>query len=430
MKNTFYSYSFGCRVNQAEKEEVDRKLVGLGFVQDEADADIFIINTCSVTNKAEREARQLIYKLKREKPKSKLVVTGCAVTNWQKNGLFKDLPIDLAVDNLNKQYLVDLLRERLFGNSLATHNRVGYGTRASDKFVDSGRFLIKIQDGCHRFCSFCIVPYLRGTPKSLRIKVIVNVIKKQESNIKEVILTAINTESFGQDTGETFPKLIRSVLQNTTAPRLSFGSIHPWSINDEFLNLYKNFSQSNRWVNFFHIPIQSGSNKILSLMKRGYTREEMLEKLYAIDRIKSKTLLATDIICGFLEETDEDFRSTFEFFEKAPISRFHVFRFSKRQKTAAYYLSKRLKSPSEKVKLERSKALISLSRKKYSLFMESLIGASMSALILPKTSEGFYEGTLENQVPVFVKTNKKNLGQIVNVNVSSFKSGALFGKIV
>jgi len=296
---SFYCYSFGCRVNQAEKEVIDGEMQNSGFSLKEQSPNISIINTCAVTHKAEREAKQLIFKLKRENPNGQVVITGCSATYWKKNNLLKNLPVDLVVDNINKEFLVKLIQNRLSGQ--ASSNLGGQNKIGMDKYLNSGRALIKIQDGCQRFCSYCIVPYLRGTPKSAKIKDIVSQINKYP-DLQEAILTAINTEAFGFDTGEKLITLIDQTIEVTKIPRISFGSIHPWSINEEFLNYYKKILPLKRLVNFFHVPIQSGSNKILNLMKRGYTREEIMEKLRSIERLNKYALIATDVIVGFLDE--------------------------------------------------------------------------------------------------------------------------------
>ena len=292
---TFFTYSFGCRVNEAEKEEIDRKMLLNSFKFDNIKPDIYIINTCSVTQKAEREARQLIYRVKKDLPETKIVVTGCSATYWIKHKLYKSLPVDLMIDNVNKEFLVELIKKRLSYKSKA-HSRSVLDT-PKNKFFDSGRVMIKIQDGCQRFCSFCVVPYLRGNPKSYKINDIVN---KINDKVSEVILTAINIEAYGYDTKERFTDLLRTVIDKTDVARVSLGSIHPWSINKNFFDFYKEYLPKNRLVNFFHVPLQSGSDKILSLMKRGYKSEEMQEKLQSINRLNKDALIATDIIVGFL----------------------------------------------------------------------------------------------------------------------------------
>ena len=439
---SFFSYSFGCRVNEAEKEEIDCKMSLNGFRFDKNKPDIFIINSCSVTNKAEREARQLIYQTKKKLPEAKIVVTGCSATYWLKNNLYKDLPIDIIIDNVNKEYLVDLIKKRLNIENLASfHLGGGSGNfQNQNKFIDSGRLMVKIQDGCQRYCSFCIVPYLRGMPKSERIKSILSRIssyakasedkKNLGREVKEVIFTAINTEAFGYDTGETLIQLIQQTLTDSTVPRISFGSIHPWSINNEFINYYKNILPLKRLVNFFHVPIQSGSNKILNLMKRGYTQEVMMEKLHKLHKINPLALIATDVIAGFLRETEKDFQDTYDFLEKSPISKFHIFRFSNRDNTAAHYMKKNLKEPSSAVKMKRAKILADLGKKKYEEFLKKNVGRTSAVLLLNTVVDGCREGLLDNQLPVYVRTLKNFNGQIKKVKILKCKIGKLFGKIV
>lgn len=424
---TFYSFSFGCRVNEAEKENLDKKMLEAGFSFNKDSPNIFIINTCAVTHKAEREARNLIYQIKRKSPKTKIIVTGCAATYWQKNNLYKNLPIDLLVDNINKEFLVKIIRNRFSQSSTLDRSGREKGGVIS-KFLSSNRLLVKIQDGCQRFCTFCIVPYLRGLPKSRKIEEIIEEINHYPEKISEVILTAINTEAFGLDTGESFIDLIEKVLAKTTVPRLSFGSIHPWSITPQFINFYQKISTENRLVNFFHIPLQSGSNTVLKLMKRGYQAEEILEKLYALQKINPLSLLATDVIVGFLGETNHEFKETYQFLEKSPLVKFHIFRFSKRKNTAAFYMAKNLKEPTEEEKKKRAKALADLSAKKYLKFLEKNLGRISTALLLNKQQDDYFEGLLDNQLPILIEKNQTKPGEIIKVKVEMIKNGKLIGK--
>lgn len=433
----FYSYAFGCRVNKAEKEVLDKQMINEGFVFDEKNPEVYIINTCAVTHKAEREARNLIYQIKKKFPQTKIVITGCSATYWQKNQLYKNLPIDLLIDNANKEFLVKIIKKRLLqstNSNIRNSKQIDITTQKSqisNKFLQSGRMMVKIQDGCQRFCSFCIVPYLRGLPKSRKIDEIISIIKNEEKNISEIILTAINTEAFGYDTKENLIDLINQVIKKTTVPRISFGSIHPWSITLQFINFYQKILTANRLVNFFHIPLQSGSNTILHLMKRGYTSEEIMEKIIALQKINPLAFLATDVIVGFLGETDKEFDETYEFLEKSPFSRFHVFRFSKRKNTASFFMAKKIKEPDEKTKKIRSQALRDLSAKKYLGFLEKNINRSSTALIINKKTNDFYEGLLDNQLPTLIKSNK-NLtpGQIIKIKTEGIKNNILLSKII
>lgn len=431
MKKTFYSLALGCRVNQAEKEVVDFQLINNGWQRSENKPELIIVNTCTVTHKADRESRQLIYQLRSQYPKSKLLITGCAATYWLKNNIDKKLPIDLIVDNQNKNLIFERVNQ-LFGikklkDFLSKNNFV------SDKYLSSKRLLIKIQDGCHRFCSFCIVPFLRGLSTSIPEEIIIKKINFYQKNflIKEVILTAINTEAYGYDNGKNLNSLIESILTKTKIKRISFGSIHPWSFTTDFFKILKQIKNTNRFVYFFHIPLQSGSDNILKLMKRGYSTYEYEEIVNQLKKINPRSFIATDVIVGFLGEDDDKFEETYQFLKKIPVDRFHVFRYSKREKTAAYYLEKQIPPVSERIKKNRSQALRDLSQQKFNLFLEKMVNQKDSALILnKKVDENFYEALLSNQIPIIVKARKKDVGEIKKVKVIEFKKSFLFGKII
>ncbi len=450
MRKIFASFAFGCRVNIAEKEALDKELISLGFKYSEDNPDIYFINTCAVTRKAEREARQFIYKTRKKNPKAKIIITGCAATKWLKEGI-KINEVDKMIDNENKEEIINTLilpagkakkgiprESSLAINPTKLSNfeakfkkckQLYPQVKINDKFLSSGRLLLKIQDGCQRFCTYCIVPYLRGTPKSKKVKDLVLSIKHFENNISEVILAAINTEAYGWDTGEKFTDLLESIINHTKIPRISLGSLHPWSINYEFFDFYKKILPKKRLVNFFHIPLQSGSNKILTLMKRGYTREEFLEKLNILAKINPFALIGTDIIVGFLDETEKDFADTFDFLKESPISKFHIFRFSIREKTAAYYMSKTIKEPTAQIKIKRAKILADLGKIKYQKFLSKHLGKIFPALFLQKRNENYQEALLDNQVLAFIKAPKNISGQIKDVKIEKIKNNRLIGKM-
>ncbi len=243
-------------------------------------------------------------------------------------------------------------------------------------------------------------------------------------------MTAINTQAFGYDTKEKFVDLIQKVLEETKAPRISFGSIHPWSIDEEFLNLYKKYANSPRFVHFFHIPLQSGSNNTLRLMKRGYTREEFIDKLNKLHQLNNMVFIGTDVIVGFLEESDADFEDTYNFMKDTPISKFHVFRFSERQHTAAYHLGKRLKTPSPQKAQARSEALRKLSERKYAAFIERHVGKTSEALFLERRDEKFQSVLLGNQISAKIYTENRMTGELKHVKITELKNGSLIGRVV
>ncbi|MBP7967675.1 MiaB/RimO family radical SAM methylthiotransferase [Candidatus Woesebacteria bacterium] len=427
---TFDSFSFGCRVNQAEKEALDRELVLKGYSRTTSEPDVYILNTCSVTHKAEREAKQHIYQIHRQFPSTKIVVTGCAATNWKKTNETIE-GIDLLVDNQSKEYIAEILEKRYKLPKKGPAVDAGSQILVNDKFMRSGRVIIKIQDGCHRFCSFCIVPYLRGLPVSVSTDTLLDKVKEfEKSNFKEVIVTAINTEAYGRDSGETFVNFLDRLFTETNIPRFSFGSIHPWTFTQEFLDFYARYAQSSRFVHFFHIPLQSGSNKILNLMKRGYTREEFIEKLNKIKDLNPFAFIGTDVIVGYLEEEDADFEDTYKFMEQTPISKFHVFRFSTRQHTAAFHMAKRLKMPTVEQKKARSERLRKLSEKKYFEFIQTHVGHQFEALILERREGEYQQALLGNQILSMIKSPEDRCGEILKVEIAEIQKDKLLGRII
>lgn len=430
MKKTFASFAFGCRVNEAEKMVLDKKLIELGFVFTEENPDIYIINSCAVTGKAEHEVKQFINQIRKKFPQTKLIVTGCAATNWI-NHKTKVNNVDVLICNNDKNNLIKVVEEMYY----TTENKKikdpqNDNNFTMDKFLNSGRRMVKIQDGCERFCSYCIVPYLRGKPTSKTISEILEEIHEHKSNIQEVILTAINTQYFGLNNHESLPQLLDAILEHTDIPRISFGSIHPWSITLEFLDWYKKNATNPRFVHFFHIPIQSGSNTILRLMNRIYTHEEMFNRLQQLAKINPQALIGTDIIVGFPGETDTEFDQTYNFLQQSPINKFHVFRYSPRTGTHAIDLENKYPQISLEVKQKRSQKLINLGKSKYEHFLYSLINKSFSALTLQTYKDGYQEVLLKNQIPALIKTKLLKPGTFVNIKIIQIKNNLSYGEII
>jgi len=360
---TFLCRSLGCRVNQVEINQIKRNLIKAGFLpwfeKLKDKPDIIILNTCVVTQKAERETRKEIRHLKRIFPQSFLVVTGCAVN--ARNQLKIKLPnADIFIQNQDKKKIPKILAQKFPSNK---YTNVFTKKRQ--------RAFIKIQDGCNQFCTFCIVPYLRGQPKSKPVKQIIKEIKKLEKEgILEIILCGINLSLFGQDLKPKIDliKLIENILQKTQIPRISLSSITPNLINKKLINLYINDWKSNskRLSPYFHIALQSGSEKMLTKMNRPKTNLNKLKNLlqYIKQEIPEFNLRA-DIIVGFPGETKKDFRATLHYIEECRIAFAHTFRYSPRPGTTAYKMTKdnQWREVSEKVKKERSKKLRNLIEK-------------------------------------------------------------------
>jgi len=386
-----------------------------GLVYNDMHPDVYIINSCAVTGKAEREVRQFIFKIRRNYPKTKIVVTGCAATRWIRDKIHLE-EINFLIANKDKGNIPDILPELMGGNIDGRFNSISY----KDKFVNSGRITIKIQDGCNRFCSYCIVPYLRGQPVSRRISEIINEINSYGKNAREIIMTAINTQYFGVGNHETLPQLLDAILNETNIPRLSLGSVHPWSITGEFINWYEKNTENKRFVHFFHIPIQSGSDKILKLMNRGYQAKETMERLTKIHTINSSMLLGTDVIVGFPGESEKEFNETYEFIRKSPISKIHVFRYSPRTGTKSTDMERVWGTVPPPVRIIRAKKINHLGRRKYTQFINRFTNRTGNALFLAAYDGYYQEALLDNQLLVNVKTLKKiDPGSIKTISVDS-----------
>jgi threonylcarbamoyladenosine tRNA methylthiotransferase MtaB len=416
MIKTFSSFAFGCRVNEAEKIVLDRKLIGMGFEYAEDNPDIIIINSCAVTQKAEHEVRQFIHQTRKNFPQTKIFVTGCAATEWIKSNSKID-GVEQLIPNSEKDKLVQLFDQLNYQKTINDKKNI-----TSDKFMNSGRMMVKIQDGCNRFCTYCIVPSLRGKPTTKTLSGILSEIKSNENTLKEIILTAINTEFFGINTNETLTQLLDAILKETEIPRISFGSINPWSIDSNFLEWYENNKTNSRFIHFFHIPIQSGSDRILRLMNRGYTAPELTKKLNALYAIDSKAFFGTDVIVGFPGEKEIDFRQSYEFLEKSPFLKFHVFRYSARPNTVASQSETKWGEVNLNVKISRAKKLRDLSIQKTRIFTEKLIGSTGKALFLSSGNGKFQDAIFDNQMILSIGVNSKIIpGEIKQVKITGFE---------
>lgn len=344
---TFLTVNFGCRVNAAETNQFAQKFIDQGYVpyiDKNKKPDIIFINTCAITKKGEYESLSEIKRLSSKYPQAKLVVSGCA--HLQK---ISQLPHLTILDNPQKEtYLKDL--------------RCAYTPKISDKFSHTHRFLLKIQSGCTQFCSYCTVPFQRRYLWSLPIDSAVDTVNRAvKDGYQEIVITGVNIDQYQYD----FSSLIKELLDKTSASLFSFGSLPINSLDTKFLNLLNKYPR--RFSPFLHIPIQSGSNKILKLMHRPYTKQKILE---IFSKLKNVPLFeggaptgqggfefGTDIIVGFPGETESDFQETYQLCQSLGFSKIHTFRYSPRPGTAARELF--LNSPKlSKTELSRRSKLI------------------------------------------------------------------------
>ena len=352
MSKTFLAINFGCRVNAAETNQWSQILIDQGFTQYSRDVlqnvstqqppSIILVNTCSITKKGEKESINKVKSLHQKYPESQIYVTGCA--NFKK---IENLPNIKTFINAQKEEILD-------------HLKSSYTQKIGDKFSHTYRYLLKVQSGCTQFCSYCIVPFKRPDIFSLKIDDAVKTVKKAiKDGYQEVIITGVNLDQYEYG----FSNLIEALLKETDIKLISFGSIPINCIDKKFIDLIRNWKF--RFRNFLHIPIQSGSDKILSLMHRPYTKKDILQKIYDLKSTIYDLKLGTDIIVGFPTETDQDFQETLNLCQQIGFTKIHVFPFSPRPNTQARILFENSpKIPNKTLKL-RSQQLRRLSSPTY-----------------------------------------------------------------
>ena len=314
MKNTnktFLSINFGCRVNSAETNQWSQTLINQGYLPTTSNPNLIIINTCSITKKGDLESLGKIRSLHQKYPQAKIYATGCANLNK-----IKDLPNIFIYSNNQKEELLKDLKSY-------------YTPKIKDKFSHTHRFLLKIQSGCTQFCSYCIVPFKRSKLWSLKIEDAINTVNSAMQNgYQEIIITGVNLDQYEY----SFSELIKKILEQTDIKLISFGSIPLNCIDKKFIKLLEKYPQ--RISKFLHIPIQSGSDKILKLMNRPYTKKDIIKKFDQLKKIKGLSF-GTDIIVGFPTESDQDFKQTLNLCQNIGFSKIHTFKYSSRPNTKA-----------------------------------------------------------------------------------------------
>lgn len=398
--------TLGCRLNQAQSAQIEEKLLNYNLLPAKSrPPDIIIINTCVVTKKAERESRKVIRKLKRTYPKAKIVLTGC-LANLYKNKKPKNLKIDFLIPNENKKDLPKIL-------NLKPQKLTQTPSFLFDKYPSGGRKLIPIQTGCNNFCTYCIVPYLRPSPSSRPVGKIISQINSLPQNIFEVILTGINLSLFKP----SLSFLLTHLLKKTTIKRIRFGSININCFSDQFINLY----QSPRLCPHFHIPLQSGSDKILKLMKRPYNTNNYLKTIKKIRRQIPHVNITTDIIVGFPSETKSDFKKTLNLCQKLQFSKVHIFRYSPRPQTQASNLKPQVP---EKIKKIRTQKLTQKTKKVSQKVLSSQIGKTHQVLLEEKIGD-YHRGYTKNYFNVYLKSKKPYQTKIVKVKIKAVQNNHL-----
>ena len=419
-KKTAAIITLGCKVNQYETNAMSQKLLENGYevVEHNQKADVYIINTCTVTNMSDRKSRQMIRKAKEMNPRAKVIAVGCYVQVAKKE-VEKIEEIDLALGNEEKVNIVDycngLIEQNEYDQNIADVMRTKeFAEFGETSYTEKTRAVIKVQDGCDRFCSYCIIPYARGRVRSRHPEHIIKEIKNiANQGIKEVVITGIHIASYGKDFKDEYRliDLLEEINKIDGIERIRLGSIEPLLITDEFVQRLKKL---DKICEHFHLSLQSGCDETLKRMNRRYTTKQFIE---IVNRLRNADVnLTTDIIVGFPGETDKEFEETYEFLQKIKFYKMHIFKYSQRKGTKAAEMPEQI---SPEIKEERSKKLIQLSDNNEKDYNQKYIGKQVQVL-WEEEKNGVYKGHTKNYVLVESKeTRKSNMENVLeNVVIS------------
>jgi threonylcarbamoyladenosine tRNA methylthiotransferase MtaB len=420
-KNTCAFYTFGCKVNQYETQLLREQFLENGFRENKDNPAFYIINGCTVTAQADRKCRNLINSLHRRHPKAKIIITGCYAKNHPevKDPLKGSVQV---IDHDQKSKLFELSDIPVSGRSSVKKIRDSISS-----FQGHSRAFVKIQDGCDCFCSYCIVPYMRGFPVYKQRSVIVKeVAYLAGEGFKEIVLTGINLGTWQDKSGENVLELTDLILdlqQIHGLERLRLSSIELVHVNQRLIDLV---SRSDKICPHFHIPLQSGDDQILKKMNRRYSSREFLDKLKIIRAMVPNVQFTTDVMVGFPGETEENFKNTVAFAKKARFLKVHIFPFSKRAHTKAALLPDQI---DKKTKDNRKRSLAAVCEKISYDLRKKLLGKNLNILFEQKTKDGWFMGYSDSYVAVKVKTNAELNNFLLSAKIVRVTSSETIGKI-
>lgn len=428
--------TLGCRVNVYESEAMTEKFIREGYevVDFSEKADVYVINTCSVTNMGDKKSRQIIGRARRQNSEAIIAAVGCYSQIAPKE-VSSIEGVDVVLGTRNKGdivYFVNKAKEERKPQievSGVLKNKKFENLKIED-YREKTRAFLKIQDGCNRFCTYCLIPYTRGAVCSKDFKVVLNEIKQlADHGFKEIILSGIHTASYGLDLegNVTLISLLEEIENIDGIERVRIGSIEPAFFTPEVVEKIKNMK---KLCPQFHLSLQSGCTSTLKRMNRRYTADEYEEIVKVLrDNLKDVSI-TTDVIVGFPGETEEEFNETYEFLKRNKLTKTHIFKFSPRTGTKAHDMENQIDG---KIKEERSKKLIALNKINEREFTKALVGRTMDVLIEQevKGEEGVYEGYTRNYVKVHVKgISEKEIGKIINVKILEEKGDYSIGNVV
>lgn len=394
----FKIVTLGCKVNTYESEFMLESLKSSGFIYCEENANIIIINTCSVTNMADSKSLKMVRRMKRENPDSIIVVAGCSSQN--KPERYEELGVDILIGNKEKSRIVALINNYLKSKQkyvyFNSNRNLPFENMKVDRFSSHTRAFIKIQDGCDNFCSYCIIPYVRGSIRSKDFNETVEEVRTLVDNgHKEIVLTGIHTGSYNSN-GHDLSDLLVEIAKIEDLERIRISSIEITELDDKFLNTLKNVLKI---VDHLHIPLQSGSDNVLKRMNRKYDKEYFREKISRIRAIRPNISITTDAIVGHPYESEEDFKEYLDFVKEINFSKVHVFPYSMRSGTA----SSLMPQIDEQVKKRRAKELIYFSEKLEEAYLDKHVGKVVEII-----TEEYYKDYAVGHTPNYLKVMVSN----------------------
>lgn len=428
----FYIHSMGCKSNQFEGSIIIQNLENNSFEQAKKpeDADIFILNSCSVTSKSDSEAFYILRNIKHKKTEIITVLTGC-IAQVEKEKLLENDFVDYVIGNDEKLNFFETFQKLSVSSSgcLAGDimNLDVFHEIALDDTTKT-RASLKIQDGCDSRCTYCIIPFARGKSRSADKKFVAEQINNfSKHGFKEVVFTGIHIGQWGKDTGESLIDLLKYIEDNTTIERYRLGSLNPTEINDSLLEL---LSQSEKFCPHFHLSLQSACNKTLRSMNRFYKVEDYLEQIEHINEIFDMPFLGSDIITGFAGESDEDFEVTRQNLELSGLSQIHTFPYSKRKGTIGASLPNQV---DEQIKEQRASIVKEISARKLTEFINKNIGTEREVLIEkhPDKKTGFLKGVTKNYLTVLINSQNENLlNTLAKVRIKKYQDGKIYSELI
>ena len=425
------SFALGCKVNQYESEAIAELFAEKGYeiVGIDEEADVYVINTCTVTNFGDKKSRQLIRKVKRQNENAIVAVVGCYAQTAPKE-LMEIAGVNLVIGTKDRAQIVEMVEQYDRANGVENHvsdimkERV-FEPLSIQKLANRTRAYLKIQDGCSQYCSYCIIPYARGPIRSREPQEVVAEVKRlAENGFKEVVLTGIHVASYGKDRRDTsLLDILKQVHEVEGIERIRFSSIEPNVVTEEFA---QTMAALPKVCDHFHLSLQSGCDKTLKEMNRKYDTEKYRQAAATPRKYLPKVALTTDIIVGFPGETEEDFRESYAFAEEIGFAKIHVFPYSPKRGTPAAARKDQLLNA---VKSERSHTLIQLSDRMAADFLADAVGTDAEVLYERAVGDGIYEGHTTNYMKVHGRSEADLTNRIAKTHITRAEGEMLFGDV-